>query len=119
MHVIVKKGVETKLRELIKSLQSDLTYIESQDVEKVTKEDLDYFYEMREIVNRRIEPAVKDMQNANSRRQQNLLQGILCLGNPHCVFVLVLKSGSSPARGHLACYLFSWVDGLSLLFSSR
>lgn len=81
MHVIVKKGVETKLRELIKSLQSDLTYIESQDVEKVTKEDLDYFYEMREIVNRRIEPAVKDMQNANSRRQQNLLQGILCLGN--------------------------------------
>ena len=66
MHVIVKKGVETKLRELIKSLQSDLTYIESQDVEKVTKEDLDYFYEMREIVNRRIEPAVKDMQNANS-----------------------------------------------------
>ena len=32
-------------------------------------------------MNRRIEPAVNEMQNANSKRQQNLLQGILCLGN--------------------------------------
>ena len=48
-----------------------------------------------------------------------LYHGILCLGNPDCVFMLVLKSGSSPARGHLVCHLFSCVDRLSLLFSSR
>ena len=39
-----------------------------------------YFYEMRAIVNEKIQPVVNQMRWANARRQQSLIQGIFNVG---------------------------------------
>lgn len=44
MHKIVKKEIETELHDIISNLREDLKFIETQDLNQVSADDLAYFY---------------------------------------------------------------------------
>lgn len=53
-----------------------MKFIEGQDLEHVSNEDLVYFYEVRKIVLEKIRPSINEMKEASLQRQKNLIQQI-------------------------------------------
>lgn len=80
MHKIVKKEIEAELTKAIDILKEDLIFMQNQEMEHVSNDDLAYLYQIRKIVMEKIKPSIEEMKDARLIRQKTLIEHLFSIG---------------------------------------